>query len=254
MIPLSELPGPPSNALNVLLGVAVVALVAGWALTRWQRDRLRFGLMRTALEKGVTRFPGVPPYWLVSLRQGVTLLALGLGLGIAGSAAWWLARGVEMPATPQAPTTQPAQGQPAQQSRSREDDEGPGYYRPGPPPDRNPDGPPPERSQGGPHHGPPDDPLGLGPPHQGPPHQGPPPHGPLQHAPLPQADPERGRQPRPEPFDPARERWHRAEAQQTIGLVTLAAGFILVILGIVRIAFAKVERQFASESEENTLY
>ena len=53
----------------------------------WQRDRERFSLMKTALEKGVTRFPGTPPYWLVSLRQGVTLSAVGIGLVGAGGGA-----------------------------------------------------------------------------------------------------------------------------------------------------------------------
>ena len=48
--------------------------------------------------------------------------------------------------------------------------------------------------------------------------------------------------------------WHDAQMQQTIGLVTVGAGFVLILLGIVRIAFAKVEKQFASESDENAMY
>jgi hypothetical protein len=251
MTSLGELFGPPSDALSTGLGVAAIVLMAGWALTRWQRDRLRFALMKTALEKGLTRFPGTPPYWLLSLRQGVTLLSLGAALGIVGSGAWWLAHGVEMPANVQTePSQQSRTGPPGQNlqnppgppsSRFEHDDpehQGP-PRRPGPPSGReddgfgppHPPGPPPAR---------PEDPLGLGPrDHQGPVGQG---------------EREHGRQPRPEPIDPARERWHRAEAQQTIGLVTVGAGLILVMLGIVRICFAKVERRFAGESDEPGLY
>src|SRR5665213_607854 len=94
---LAQQPAPPPfDVLSTALGVAAVLLVIGWSITRWQRDRERFSLMKTALEKGVTRFPGTPPYWLVSLRQGVTLSAVGIGLVGAGGGAWWLAHNVPM--------------------------------------------------------------------------------------------------------------------------------------------------------------
>jgi hypothetical protein len=236
MMLLGQIANPPSDTLSMGLGIAAVVLVAGWALTRWQRDRLRFALMRTALERGLTRFPGTPPYWLMSLRQGVTLLALGAALGIVGSAAWWLARGVEMPTSiaadnqarlpvQQAPQPDP-QGSHEPQGHDDHDFHGP--HHPPPPPPR-------------------EDPLGLGPRRQGPPGQG-------DRQGPPQQEGDRGHQPRAELIDPARERWHRAEAQQTIGQVTVGAGLVLVLLGIVRIAFAKLERRFASESDENALY
>ena len=51
-----------------------------------------------------------------------------------------------------------------------------------------------------------------------------------------------------------RDRLHHIEAQRTIGLATVGAGFVLAILGIVRIAFSKLERRFVGESDENTIY
>lgn len=88
---------PLADLLGGGLGVAAVALVVGWTLLSWQRDSHRFMLMRTALEKGITRFPDAPPFWLVSMRQGITTLAIGLSLAGVGAGAYWLGHGVAMP-------------------------------------------------------------------------------------------------------------------------------------------------------------
>jgi hypothetical protein len=47
---------------------------------------------------------------------------------------------------------------------------------------------------------------------------------------------------------PAVENWHRAQAMRTIGLLSLACGAVLLMLGIVRIAFSAVERVAADET------
>ncbi len=137
---LAQLPPPgPHDLLSILLGAAAVLLVAGWTFTRWQRDRLRFDLMRSALEKGVTRFPGTPPYWLVSLRQGVTLVAVGVGLGLAGGTAWWVVRDTPLPKGLAVSTTQPArvereqepEDRPPRRLAGRPGEDRPGEDRPG---------------------------------------------------------------------------------------------------------------------------
>ena len=43
------------------------------------------------------------------------------------------------------------------------------------------------------------------------------------------------------------ERWHRIQTQRTIGLVAICAGSILTLLGLVRIAFARMERRYSTE-------
>jgi hypothetical protein len=95
---------PLADILGGSLGVAAVALVVGWTLLAWQRDRNRFVLMRTALEKGITRFPDAPPFWLVSMRQAVTSLAMGIALAGVGGGAFWLGHGVPMPTGPELAT------------------------------------------------------------------------------------------------------------------------------------------------------
>lgn len=117
--------GPLADILGGSLGVAAVALVVGWTLLTWQRDRNRFVLMRTALEKGITRFPNAPPFWLVSFRQGVTTLAVGLALGSVGAGAFWLGHGAPMPSEASIAamgTTEPEPPPP-----------GPGHHPPRPP-------------------------------------------------------------------------------------------------------------------------
>ena len=41
---------------------------------------------------------------------------------------------------------------------------------------------------------------------------------------------------------PAVENWRRAQAMRTIGLLSLGCGGVLVVLGIVRIAFSAIEQ------------
>ncbi len=79
--PLAEI----ADSLAVGFGVATaILLVGGSLLLRWQRARLRFALAKIALEKGTPLFPGAPPLWLMSLRQGIMLVALGVGLMAVG--------------------------------------------------------------------------------------------------------------------------------------------------------------------------
>jgi hypothetical protein len=220
---LAQQPGPPPfDALSMALGVAAVLLVLGWSITRWQRDRERFALMQKALEKGVTRFPGTPPYWLVSLRQGVTLTAVGIGLIGAGGGAFLLAHGVPM-ATP------PASVPSAVTEPSRSDSDSERLPPQGAPPFDREHGPPP---RGG-------GPWDAGPPDSHPPHGQSPDQMRPEHV-------------RPEHLlqDQQHERWHRAQAQQTIGLVSVATGLILLLVGVVRIGFAKVEQRYATESDD----
>ena len=225
--------GPPTDLLNGAIGLAAILLVAGWIFTRWQRDRHRFALMQLALEKGVTRFPGTPPYWVMSLRQGVTLTAVGVGLMVVGGGAWSLSSRVEMPKETAvvpaltAPTTRPARegAQPEPERRP-----GPGDEWNRPPHLRN-----------GPPGGPEDNEGPEGP--RGPRHE--PGRGPA-------FDPQQPPPPQPEhPHEsPDRERWHRAEAQRTIGLTSVGVGFILTLLGLVRIGFAKIEQTHVKETDE----
>ncbi|HWE02418.1 MAG TPA: hypothetical protein VG326_08390 [Tepidisphaeraceae bacterium] len=232
MIFVAQQPAPPFDMLSTALGVAAILLVIGWSITRWQRDRERFALMQTALEKGVTRFPGTPPYWLVSLRQGVTLSAVGVGLMIAGGGAWWLGRGVPMANTVAESTVAPAS--PSQN-----------------PPDRDLDhSPPPEAP-------PPFDPENRGPGHRGPsPREDGPPESHPPHGDRLRGDQSPHGQSRPDRMlhDQQHERWHQAQAQQTIGLVSAATGLILLLVGVVRVGFAKVEQRFAAESDDATAY
>jgi hypothetical protein len=172
---MPHLSGPLAEFLGNSLGIAVVMLVAGWLAIRWQQDRQRFHLMKTALEKGITRFPDVPPFWMVSLRQGLTMLSLGIALTVVGGGASWMGRQVPMP------------------------DAASLQLQPDPRPARGPD----------------DRPEPPGP----------------------------GRRPVPAP-NPALERWHQAQAEQTAGLVSIGVGVILVFVGVVRVVFAQAERQY----------
>lgn len=118
---------PISDLLGGGLGVAAVVLVLGWLALGWQRNRHRFLLMQAALEKGINRFPDAPPFWLVSLRQGVTILALGVALGSVGAGSWWLGHDVPMPAVTSTASTEPAAEEPPPP------DPGPRDHRPHPP-------------------------------------------------------------------------------------------------------------------------
>jgi hypothetical protein len=166
-------------------GVAGAILLVGGAIyVRLQRDRQQFQLMQTALEKGITSMPGMIPGWMLSLRQG--MLALILGLGVACS-------GIALHATASSIAEPPAAA----------------YQRPGPPNDAP---PPPQQSDGRPQR---DD-----------------------RPPLP---------PHP-PQNPAMDRWHRVESQKLIGLVAICSGAILATLGLVRIAFSRLERRYTEST------
>jgi hypothetical protein len=61
--------------------------------------------------------------------------------------------------------------------------------------------------------------------------------------------------PPPPVFSPAFERWHQArerEKQQTVGLECAAAGFVLTLLGLVRLGVAKAESQYTQEERSQT--
>jgi len=51
----------------------------------------------------------------------------------------------------------------------------------------------------------------------------------------------------PSHLNPAMERWHRVESQKLAGIVAMSTGAILALLGLVRIAFARMERKYAAE-------
>jgi hypothetical protein len=215
--PIGELEGvvmPPSQSgmiWQIAIGsfgvAAAILLVGGWVLLRYQRDRQHFQLMQAALDRGVTSMPGMVAGWVVSLRQGFLALMLGLGLVGAGLALDRTADRIE-PAPVLPTTTAPA--------RPMDD-------RPFPPPPG-----PMGRREGG-------DPMRDGPPgmRDGPPRDG-------QRMGMPDGPP-------PPRWNPAMERWQSVKTQKQAGLVTMCAGGILALLGLVRIAFSRLERKYVSE-------
>jgi len=158
---------------------AAVLLVGGYMSLQWQHNRHRYELMRAALDRGIAEFPERVPYWLLSLRQGAMILALGVALLIVGGAACYMVRSVQPPTTP------------AVQSTATLGDR--------------------------------EVPLG--------PKEGVPNAPPLDR-------------PRPPEPNPALERWHQAESQRAVGLSTMGCGFVLVLLGAVRIGFARAEKKY----------
>jgi hypothetical protein len=52
----------------------------------------------------------------------------------------------------------------------------------------------------------------------------------------------------PQP-NPALEEWHRVKDINTVGLMSVAIGFVLTALGIVRIAFSRTERRHYREED-----
>jgi len=101
-MPLFGHPVPNETPVDVFAGAlaaaAALLIVGGAVLLRWQRNRHHFALMQAALEKGITSFPGQPPFWLLSLRQGITTITLGIALIVVGAGAWAIGHGVEQPA------------------------------------------------------------------------------------------------------------------------------------------------------------
>jgi hypothetical protein len=92
---------------GILGGALALLIIGGGLLLMWQRMRLGHRLMQSAIERGITSFPGVPPVWLISMRQGVTTLALGVALAGFGAVVFGAADRVPMPANGPA-MTQPA--------------------------------------------------------------------------------------------------------------------------------------------------
>jgi hypothetical protein len=229
--------GPDGHWIDIAAAAfgitAAVLLVIGSLILRQMKSRQQFLLMQQVLDKGLPGLPGLPPFWVLSLRQGVTTATLGVGLLVTGVVAVGMSSGVEMPksvlpaggaATTQATEGQGAASMPALgQTASGQTalPEGRGGWMQGPP-----DGPPP------PPFGPGYGGGGFGPPgFGGPPRPGFDGPGPGRFPPTP---------------DPALERWHRAQDQHALGLIAAAIGFILLLLGSVRIAFASVERKHLS--------
>ena len=160
---------------------AAILVIGGYILLQWQRNRHRYELMRAALEKGITAFPDRSPYWLLSLRQGAAILALGVGLLVVGGVGYAMVHGVQPPDVSIAQSSMTAIDKELSSPRGPEEKLNP------PRPDR----------------------------------------------------------PKPPMPNPVLERWHRAENQKTAGLVTMGCGFVLMLLGIVRIGFARVERKYS---------
>lgn len=79
------------EALAAGFAIAVAMAVLGTFLSRWYRMRQEYLLLRLAMEKGITP-PSNPtlPQWLISLRQGVLIVTLGLALAIIGGIGWRL--------------------------------------------------------------------------------------------------------------------------------------------------------------------
>jgi len=209
--------GQVVDFLGGSLGIAAILLVGGWIALRWQQDRNRFRLMQTALEKGITRFPDSPPYWLVSMRQGLTMLAVGVSLTLVGGGAFWLGHQTSMPETSaMLPGPQPRFG-PDDGPDPRQD------VRPDVPdrrldvPDRRPE---PRFDQDG-------NPIARRSDRR------PEPPGPNRRPPIP---------------NPELERWHQAQAQQTAGMVLVGIGIILLFVGVIRVLFAQAERHYSNST------
>jgi len=184
---------------------AAFLVVGGWVLLRWQQGRQQFAITKALIERGVTRLPDGPPFWLISLRNGMNVLVVGIGLVAVGSGAWMLGSRVVMPSIAAAANVGPDRG-PLDNRPEPRMDEPPGPPD-GPPEDwRPPRGDRPQRPQRGD--------ASMRPPGRAP------------------AGP-----------NPALERWHRAQAEESIGMVATGCGVILCLLGIFRIAFAFIERK-----------
>ena len=213
---------------------AAVLLVGGSVLIRWQRNRQQFLLMQTALLQGLRQFPAGLPPWVATLRQGITTLALGLGLIVVGAIAYFLGSRVGPPtaqelaqlqSAPTAPTARPGPATPARSAPARPalPTAAPANRpRANPSPANHPTVRPAKTTR---HNGnlPGSDPRENG-PRTG--------NGGLPGQPPPRQTP-----------SPAMERWHFAQAEQTVGLLAVGSGIVLTLLGLVHVGFSGVERR-----------
>jgi hypothetical protein len=156
-------------------GISAALIIAGgWVFLQYRRDQMHYKVITLALDRGLQTLPGSVPSWVRSLRQGILILLLGVGVLAAGVLFRVEAGNVaEMPASPRVeiPPTAPAP-QPGTMAAPP---------RPAPPP-----------------------------------------------ANLP--------------------RWERMEQLKLIGLVNMCSGGILILLGIARISFARIERRYLSDT------
>jgi hypothetical protein len=160
---------------STAFGITAALIIAGgWVFLQYRRDQLHYKVVTLALDRGLQALPGSVPAWIRSLRQGILILLLGVGLLGAGivfyAAAGWVD---EMPANPRVEVPPTPAGAPTTAGASM------------------------------------------------PPHPAPPP--------------------------PNLPRWERMERLKLIGLVAMCTGGILILLGIARIAFARIERRYLPE-------
>ena len=177
-----------TNVLNVFLevgmfwqiastafGVAAAFIIAGgWVFLQYRRDQLHYKVVTLALDRGLQALPGSLPPWMRSLRQGILILLLGVGVMASGILFREEARVVsDIPANAQVEVPPPPPGYPSVVAATT-------------------------------------------PPHPVPPSN------------LP--------------------RWERIERLNLIGLVAICTGGILILLGIARVSFARIERRYLNET------
>ena len=246
LVPLAAIDDTLLGSFGV---AAAVLLVGGSVLIRWQRNRQQFLLLQTALLQGLKQFPAGTPAWLATLRQGITTLALGIGLIVVGGLAYVIGARAQPP-TPlqmqqlnqQAAPTGRGAGQPLDSQQRPRGSGRPGEARPG-------DGRPGEARPG---DGRPSDGradvarAGEGRPGDPPPRN-------FSPAQLGDGSPDNrprdgdatdstSRPPRG-PGSILMDHWHFAQSEKTVGLLGMAAGIVLTLLGLVQVAFSGVEHR-----------
>ncbi len=230
------MPQPHPGIWPLVLIVCVVGVVLPALWVKWQNDRQRFALLKMAIEKGMTSLPLGLPIWLVSLRQGVLVFVAGLAPLIIGGFTLRMAgtipavRGhhniaksiIYRVANPPAAITQPksVQGGPSGQST---------------PPMAGNSGSITAPQWNGPERGAGGWPGGMR-PGSGP--------GNSPWPSRPGMRPRRGRRFGPPFFN---RHAHDVMVRQNAGLALLGVGLGLCLLGLVRIAFAFLERRYTTD-------
>jgi len=158
------------QAAGTAFGItAALVFGGGWILLQYKRDQMHYKLAGMALERGLQAMPGSMPGWLRSLRHGILLLLVGVGVLGSGIVFHMRAGGVDdVPASAAVDVARPALNTDA-----------------------------------------------------------------VAH-------------PAPPPPPPGMPRWERVQQLKLIGLINGCAGGILILVGVARISFARIERQFAS--------